>query len=83
LRGFNLNRKENIGLDQTKENKIDWSSLSSNPNKRELSTENKINWILLFFKPSTENKINWELLSSNPNKITNKSSTEIKIYLGV
>ncbi len=80
--GFNkllLKKPNAIEPLETKENKIDWSLLSSNPNKCEPSTENKINWILLFFKPSSENKINCELLSSNQNKTTNKSSKKNKI----
>ena len=56
-------------------NKIDWASLSSNPNAIEILAANKkkINWSSLSNNPNAidileanQNKINWEILSANP-----------------
>ena len=58
--------------------KLDWNTLSSNPNAIHLLEQNKkrIDWHYLSFNPNAlhlleqnQNKINWYCLSQNPNAI--------------
>ncbi len=61
------------------QDKINWDSLSLNPNAIELLKENKdkINWYLLSLNPNAiellkenQDKINWAIFSTNPNIFT-------------
>jgi len=69
-------------------NKLNWISLSLNPNAIELLKENKdkINWSLLSINPNAiellkenRNKINWNFLSENPNAIELLKENQDKI----